>query len=370
MHAMRIHRSPTTLVRASRRRFIATTAAALAGAGFSLSCSMKSLQARTGPAARNSLSPLQNATAWLNSPPLTGDALGGKAVLINFCTYSCINWLRQLPYVRAWDAKYRDRGLALIGVHTPEFGFERDVEKVRGAAKSMQVTYPLAVDNDYTIWNAFENRYWPALYFIDARGTIRHRQFGEGNYDQAERMIQALLAETKDGGISRETVTIDAQGVEAAPDWANLRSPEIYLGANRTEKFVARRSAAAGSRRAYVVPPRLQLNEWSLGGEWTVRSEAVFLDQPPGRIACRFHARDLHLVIGPAQPGARVRFQVRIDGQPPGAAHGADVDDQGSGVVVDHRLYQLIRQRGPIPDRQFEIEFLDPGAEAFSFTFG
>jgi thiol-disulfide isomerase/thioredoxin len=313
---------------------------------------------------------LGGATGWLNSKPLTAAGLRGKVVLVDFWTYSCINWLRSLPYVRAWAEKYRDQGLVVIGVHAPEFAFEKNVDNVRRAAKEMRVDYPIAIDNDYAIWRAFNNEYWPALYFVDAQGHIRHHQFGEGEYAPSERIIQQLLAEAGRGGISHDLVSVAARGVEAAADWGSLNSPENYLGYERTENFSSPGGAVLDKRRVYAAPARLRLNHWALSGDWTVEKQATVLNKANGRIAYRFHARDLHLVMGPAARGTSVRFRVLIDGQPPGAAHGIDVDDQGNGTVTEQQLYQLIRQPKPIADRQFEIEFLDSGVEAFAFTFG
>jgi thiol-disulfide isomerase/thioredoxin len=313
---------------------------------------------------------LGSATGWLNSPPLTTAGLRGKVVLIDFWTYTCINWLRTLPYVRAWAGKYQDQGLIVIGVHSPEFGFEKDPANVRRAAEDMRVGFPIAIDSDHGVWNAFENQYWPALYFIDARGRIRHHQFGEGGYEQSERVIQQLLAEAGHAGVAGDLVSVDGRGAEAAADWSSLKSPENYLGHDRTENFASPGGSSLGRRRVYAVPARLTLNHWALLGEWTMERTFAALNNAGGRIAYRFHARDLHLVMGPAARGAAVRFRVRIDGQPPGAAHGIDIDDQGNGTVSEQRLYQLIRQPGAIADRLFEIEFLDPGVEAFAFTFG
>ncbi len=313
---------------------------------------------------------LGGATAWLNSPPLSAADLRGKVVLIDFWTYTCINWLRTLPYVRAWADKYRDHGVVVIGVHTPEFPFEHDLENVRQAAKNMRVAYPIAIDTDYAIWSAFNNHYWPALYLVDAQGRIRSHQFGEGAYEQSEMMIQQLLAEAGIGGIAPDLVSVDAQGAEVAADWGSLRSPENYVGDARTENFSSPGGAVLDQPRVYTTPARFSLNHWALAGEWTVEREATVLNTANGRIAYRFHARDLHLVMGPAARGTFVRFRVFIDGQAPGAAHGIDVDDQGNGTVTQQRLYQLIRQPKPIADRQFEIEFLDAGVEAFAFTFG
>jgi thiol-disulfide isomerase/thioredoxin len=313
---------------------------------------------------------LGGATGWLNSPPLTTAGLRGKVVLVDFWTYTCINWLRTESYVRAWAEKYKNQGLVVIGVHTPEFAFEHDVDNVRRAVKDMRVDYPVAIDSDYAIWNAFKNEYWPALYFVDAQGHIRHHQFGEGDYDQSERVIQQLLSEAGASGISRDLVSVDARGAEAPADWNNLKSQENYVGSARTQHFSSPGRAVLGKPYVYAAPAHLKLNDWALSGEWTVEKPLVALNRPGGRIVYRFHARDLHLVMGPAARGVAVRFRVLIDGQPPGAAHGIDVDEQGNGTVTEQRLYQLIRQRQPIADRQFDIEFLDSGVEAFAFTFG
>jgi thiol-disulfide isomerase/thioredoxin len=313
---------------------------------------------------------LGGASGWLNSPPLTPEGLRGKVVLVQVWTYSCINWLRTLPYVRAWAEKYKDQGLVVIGVHSPEFGFEHDIDNVRWAAKDMKVEYPIALDNDFAVWRAFDNHYWPALYFVDAKGHIRHHHFGEGQYDQSELVIQQLLAEAGGGDIGHGLVSVDALGAEAAADWGNLKSPEAYVGYERSENFESPGGAARDQRHVYGVPAKLKLNHWALSGDWTVGKQATVLQKANGRITYRFHARDLHLIMGPAARGTSVRFRVLIDGQPPGAAHGLDVDDQGYGTVTEQRLYQLIRQPKPIGDRQFDIEFLDSGVETFVFTFG
>ena len=313
---------------------------------------------------------LGGATGWLNSPPLTAAGLRGKVVLVDVWTYTCINWLRTLPYVRAWTEKYKNQGLVVIGVHAPEFAFERNIDNVRRAAKTMRVDYPIAIDNDYAIWRAFKNEYWPALYFVDAQGRIRHHHFGEGDYERSEMIIQQLLAEAGVGGIGHELVSVDASGAEAAADWGSLKSPENYVGYERTENFASPGGAVLDKRRVYAAPARLSLNHWAHSGDWTVGKPSTVLNKANGRIAYRFHARDLHLVMGPAAQGTSVRFRVFIDGQPPGAARGIDVDAQGNGTVTEQRLYQLIRQPKPIADRQFEIEFLDAGVEAFAFTFG
>jgi thiol-disulfide isomerase/thioredoxin len=313
---------------------------------------------------------LGGATAWLNSPPLSTADLRGNVILIDFWTYTCINWLRTLPYVRAWAEKYQEHGVVVIGVHAPEFSFEHDLENVRRAARDMRVDYPIAIDNDYAIWQAFTNHYWPALYLVDAQGHIRYHHFGEGAYELSEMMLQHLLAEAGRGGFAHDLVSVDAQGAEVAADWDSLRSVETYVGSERTEHFASPGGAVLDKRHLYIAPERLRLNHWALAGEWTMGSEATVLHAANGRIAYRFHARDLHLVMGPAARGTSVRFRVFIDGQTPGAAHGIDVDEQGNGTVTDQRLYQLIRQPKPIADRQFEIEFLDAGVEAFVFTFG
>ena len=313
---------------------------------------------------------LGGATAWLNSPPLSTADLRGKVILIDFWTYTCINWLRTLPYVRAWAEKYQEHGVVVIGVHAPEFSFEHDLENVRRAARDMRVDYPIAIDNDFAIWQAFTNHYWPALYLVDAQGHLRSHHFGEGAYELSEMILQHLLAEAGRGGIAPDLVSVDAQGAEVAADWDSLRSVETYVGSERTENFASPGGAVLDKRHLYTAPERLRLNHWALAGEWTMGSEATVLHAANGRIAYRFHARDLHLVMGRASRGTSVHFRVFIDGQTPGAAHGIDVDEQGNGTVTDQRLDQLIRQPKPIADRQFEIEFLDAGVEAFVFTFG
>ncbi len=313
---------------------------------------------------------LSGATAWLNSPPRTAADLRGKVVLFDFWTYTCVNWLRTLPYVRAWSEKYRDHGVVVIGVHTPEFPFEHDLENVRRAARDMRVEYPIAVDSDYAIWDAFANHYWPALYVADAQGQLRYHHFGEGAYEQSERVLQHLLTEAGNSGFDHELVSVDAQGAEVAADWGSLRSPETYVGYEQTEHFASPGGAVLDRRHLYATPERLRLNHWALTGEWTVGRGNTMLNEANGRITYRFHARDLNLVMGPAVRGTSVRFRVFLDGQALDTAHGSDVDEQGNGAVTEQRLYQLIRQPGHIADRQFEIEFLDAGVEAFVFTFG
>ena len=313
---------------------------------------------------------LDSATGWLNSRPLTAADLRGRVVLVNFWTYTCINWLRTLPYLRAWAEKYKDRGLVVIGVHTPEFDFEHDLDNVRRAVTDLQVDFPVVIDSDYGIWNAFGNRYWPAFYFVDAQGQIRHHRFGEGDYQQSEMILQQLLTDAGTGDTDHDLVAVDATGVEAAADWDSLWSPENYLGYQRTENFASSNGAVLDIPHAYAVPERLRLNHWALSGDWTVQRQATVLHQADGEIAYRFHARDLHLVMTPAAPGTPVRFRIRLDGQQPGTAHGTDADDQGNGTVTEPRLYQLVRQPDPVTERTFEATFLDPGVHAYAFTFG
>jgi thiol-disulfide isomerase/thioredoxin len=316
------------------------------------------------------LASFDGATGWLNSPPLTPAGLRGKVVLVSFWTYTCINWLRQLPYLRAWAGKYAGHGLVVVGVHTPEFGFERDVDNIRRAVADMAIEYPVAIDSDYAVWTAFDNDYWPALYFADAEGKIRHHQFGEGEYQRSEMIIQRLLAGAGSDGIARDLVSPDAPGIEAPADWASLRTPETYTGYERAENFASPGGAVPNRPHVYAAPPALRLNHWALTGAWTVAGQGATADAADARIAFRFHARDLHLVMGPAAPGTSVRYRVLLDGQPPGDAHGLDVDADGQGTLTEQRLHQLIRQPGPVTERTFEITFLDPGAQAFSFTFG
>jgi thiol-disulfide isomerase/thioredoxin len=316
----------------------------------------------------HALRSLSTANGWINSHPLAAADLRGKVVLVQFGTFSCINWIRTLPYVRSWADKYQSQGLVVIGVQTPEFAFERNAGNITRAVDGFGIKYPVAIDDDYTIWNAFANRSWPALYLIDATGAIRHQQFGEGGYERSEQMIQKLLAEAGHGRTGPTTQSIAGHGVEAAADWDNLKSGENYVGHERTENFES--PEAPGSGHVYTFPSKLSRNHWALSGDWTVTKQTAVLNRAGGRILYRFHARDLHLVMGSAVPGASVRFRVLIDGKRPGVAHGIDLDAEGSGVVTDHRLYQLIRQADTITDRQFEIEFIDPRVEAFSFTFG
>src|SRR5499433_788005 len=312
---------------------------------------------------------LSGAVAWLNSPPLTAEGLKGKVVLIDFWTYSCINCLRAIPYVRAWADKYKDQGLVVIGVHAPEFAFEKSIRNVGAAVADLKIDYPVAIDNDYAIWRAFNNQYWPAHYFVDAEGRIRHHHFGEGDYAESEHTIQQLLAEAGKTDVSSDVVAVNASGAEAAPDMNNVGSPETYVGYDRAENFISPGGAVQDSRHVYAgATPRL--NEWALTGDWTIAKEDAVLNEPGGSIVYRFHARDLHLVLGPGPDGKPVRFRVTVDGAAPGDSHGTDVDADGQGIVTGQRLYQLIRQGDKIADHTFEIHFLDPGVQAYAFTFG
>ena len=313
---------------------------------------------------------LDGARQWLNTPPLTSAGLRGKVVLVDFWTYSCINWLRTLPHVRAWAEKYKSQGLVVIGVHSPEFEFEKNADNVRRAVKDMRVDYPVAIDSEHAVWRAFANRYWPAIYLVDAQGRIRHHHFGEGGFERTERALQQLLAEAGAGAGDGKLVAVDARGAEIAADWEQLKSPETYIGRARSERFASDGRATAGKPGVHALPERFRRNDWALSGDWTRHAEFAASNAAGGRIAYRFHARDLHLVMGPATRGSAVRFRVLIDGQAPGGDRGIDVDEQGMGTVTEQRLYQLVRQKGPIADRQFEIEFLAPGVEAYVFTFG
>jgi thiol-disulfide isomerase/thioredoxin len=308
------------------------------------------------------------ATGWLNSPPLRADDLAGRVVLVDFWTYTCINWLRTLAYVRAWAEKYREHGLVVVGVHTPEFQFEHELENVRGAASALRVDYPIALDSDYRIWQAFGNRYWPAVYIADADGRIRQHHFGEGEYDDCEWAIQMLLREAGAEGIGDDLVSLEPDGLEAQADWTNLRSPETYVGYEQGRNFASPEGAALDEPHTYSAPDSLRLNQWALAGDWTIEGAASVSVGTEGRIAFRFHARDAHLVL--RAPGARVPFRVLLDGEPPRDAHGLDVDEQGYGTVIQPRLYQLVRQRDAIAERTLEIEFGAPGVEAYVFTFG
>ena len=369
-----------------RRRFLAIAATTLGAAAFGLRSTSAHTLAAAGlhnhpstsgadnsakgipPSFKGVLNSLKDANAWLNTAPLTPTSLAGKVVLIDFCTYSCINWLRTLPYIRAWSEKYKDHGLVVIGIHTPEFGFEHDMDNVRLALKTMKVYYPIAIDNDRSVWNAFQNQYWPALYLLDTRGRIQYHRFGEGDYIQGEKTIQQLLSGTGAGNIPHDLVDIKAPGIEAAADWNNLGSGENYLGYQRTENFSSPGGQMPDKQFTYKFPNKMSLNQWALSGDWTMQEQLILLDQPHGQIAYQFHARDLHVVMESTKNP--IRFRVLIDDKQPGSAHGIDINEEGFGTVSEPRLYQLIRQTGPITDRRCTIEFLDPGLEAFSFTFG
>lgn len=390
-----------------RRHFFTTAAMTLGATTLGMPSVVRGFEsvAATGISRiKSELTSLEYANGWLNSPPLTSGQLAGKVVLIHFWTYTCINWLRTLPYVRAWSKKYKGQGLVVIGVHTPEFEFEKKVDNVLEAAKCLKVDYPIAIDNDFEIWHAFKNQYWPALYLVDAKGRIGHRQFGEGEDDLSERMIQKLLAKAGGTGTKQAPdsvkaqhiddaadwnnlegmieklataenndiglVSINAPGVEAAADWGSLQSPENYVGYERTELFSSPGGLRPNVRHIYAAPSRMGFNHWALFGDWTAKPQAIILNRANGSINYRFHARDLHLVMGAETAGKPVRFRVKIDDLPPGLAHGVDVNEEGNGMVTQPRLYQLIRQQNPIKDRHFEIEFLDAGVEAFAFTFG
>ena len=309
-------------------------------------------------------------TAWLNTEPLAPTDLNGKVVAAQFWTYTCINWLRTLPYIRAWADTYADMGLVVVGVHTPEFTVEHDVDSVRRAASDLRVDYPIAVDNHYAVWEAFANQYWPALYVADAEGRIRHHHFGEGGYERSEHVIRELLLDAGAVDLPDDPAGVEAHGIELPADSDNVRSPETYVGVARARGFASPGGAVFGESHVYAVPSGLQVNEWALAGDWTVGSEAAVSNEAGSRVAYRFHARDLHLILAPSTQRDGARFRVLLDGEAPRDAHGLDVDPDGNGVVTEARLYQLIRQPGAITERQFEIEFLDPGAAALCFTFG
>jgi thiol-disulfide isomerase/thioredoxin len=356
---------------ADRRTFLKAAAIAFAAGRFNMSNTwQRPLHDLGGVGVADELSSLSGATAWINSPALTEGSLEGKVVLVQFCTFTCINWLRTLPYIRAWADAYKNAGLVVIGAHTPEFPFEKNVANVRRVIGEMKVSYPIAVDSEYRIWRGFRNQYWPALYLLDTKGRVRYHQFGEGKYAESERMIQQLLKEAGARGIPEHPTSVDGRGIEAPADWSDLKSAENYVGSERTENFASPGGAATGRRPVYALPQELSLNEWALEGDWTVEPGFIALNEPNGRIAYRFHGRDLHLVMGPPSAMRPVRFRVLLDGLPPAMAHGADVDPEGKGVATEQRLHQLIRQPKPIDDRVFQIEFLDQGVEAFSFTFG
>ena len=316
------------------------------------------------------LASFDGATGWLNSEPLTPEGLRGRVVLVDFWTYTCVNWLRTLPYVRAWAVKYADAGLTVIGVHTPEFGFERNLDNIVAHSRTFGVKYPIAVDSDYGVWRAFDNHFWPAVYIADGEGRIRHHHFGEGEYAQTEMAIQQLLLDAAGQDIDQDLVMVEPRGLEVAADWRTLQSPETYAGYGQATGFASEDSAAFDKPHVYAAGAQLPLNHWDLSGSWTVARHAAVLDEPGGRIAFQFHARDLNLVMGPASRGASIPFRVLLDGQVADGAFGSDVESDGRGIVTEQRTYQLIRQTGSMTDRRFEIEFLDAGLEAYCFTFG
>jgi len=323
----------------------------------------------SGAADEGPMPDMDGAVTWLNSTPLSSKSLRGKVVLVNFWTYSCINSLRELPYIQAWAAKYKDAGLVVIGVHSPEFGFEKDPANVKNAVADLRVAFPVPVDSDHAIWSAFRNQYWPADYFIDRSGRIRYHHYGEGEYEKSERVVQELLREDRAVSLNGDTARITAEGIEAPPS-EDVQSPETYAGYGRAERFVSPERLAHDSQRTYSPPVKPALNQWGLAGPWKASSERSALQAAPGKVVFRFHSRDLHMVLGPAKKGNPIRFKVTLDGAAPGDNRGVDSGADGSGEVREPRLYQLIRQKGRVQDRTFEIEFLDPGVEVFSFTFG
>jgi methionine-S-sulfoxide reductase len=332
---------------------------------------MMAAQGASGPSkTEGPLPPLTGATGWLNSKPLTREDLRGKVVVVDFWAYSCINCLRAMPYVNAWYRHYKDSGLVVLGVHSPEFAFEKDIANVRAAVTKFGIQYPVALDNDMTIWKAFNNKFWPAHYFVDAKGQIRGHHFGEGKYAKSEREIRRLLTEAGARNLPDPLDDAAGEGVAAPADTASVASPETYVGYARAENFVSPGTFARDAKKNYAIPKSLTLNQWALGGPWQVAREHARLDGAPGRIAFRFKARDLHLVLGPAAAGKPVKFRVTLDGAPPKKDAGMDVDADGNGVVREHRLYQLIREKGPVAEQEFVIEFLEPGVDAYSFTFG
>lgn len=317
-----------------------------------------------GRVSQGSVPSLAGATSWLNSEPLTSEGLRGQVVAFDFCTYTCINWLRTVPYIRAWQEKYGGRGFTVVGIHTPEFPFERELEYIRPELARRGIEYPVAVDSDYGVWRAFDNHYWPALYLADGDGEIRFSHFGEGRYDDIERAIQELL------GVGDDLVSVEPQGDEVSAVWEDVRSPESYLGYEQAESLASPGGTALDRGRAYELPEQLRLNQWALAGQWTMRPGRVDLDEAGGRIAFRFHARDVNLIVGSLEPGKRVGFRVTIDGREPGPSHGVDCDEQGAGTVGEPRMYQLVRVAKGVKERTFEIEFAEGGIAAYCFTFG
>jgi thiol-disulfide isomerase/thioredoxin len=357
-----------------RRRIIASSLVSIASGGTLLIAPVRAQEEKALAPVRlpdlGQLPSLNGATSWLNSPPLDTSGLRGKVVLIDVWTYTCINWLRTLPYVRAWADKYKEQGLVVVGVHSPEFEFEKNVDNIRWAIADMKIRHPIAVDSNFAIWRALRNQAWPSLYLADAQGRIRYRHAGEGQYARSERVVQRLLSEAGASGFDSNWVAADARGAEVAADWANLRSPETYVGYERAANFASPGGLLPDRRRTYVAPMKLGLNMWALAGDWTIKKQFASLEQPGGRISYRFSARDVHLVMGPMKRHTPVRFRVLVDERPPGADRGGDIDESGNGQLKEQRLYQLVRQGAPSRDRQFAIEFLDAGVEAYAFTFG
>ena len=354
-----------------RRRFLTSGAMALAGAPLAALDVLTASAAKASPTLKTegTLPKLNGAIGWLNSPALSRESLRGKVVLVDFWTYTCINSLRPLPYIKSWAEKYKDAGLVVIGVHTPEFSFEKEPANVENAVRDLKVAHPVAIDSKYRIWQAFNNEYWPAEYLVDGQGRIRYHHFGEGEYEESERAINALLKENGATGIDPSLARVTAEGVEAAPS-EDIRSPETYVGYGRGEHFASPERLARDVRTTYSPPTKLALNHWGLSGAWKVGEEGAVLETAPGKLVFRFHSRDLHLVLAPTKDGTPVRFQVKLDGSAPGGNCGVDSTVDGAGQIRRPRLYQLIRQKGPVETRTFEIEFLDSGAQAFVFTFG
>jgi thiol-disulfide isomerase/thioredoxin len=313
---------------------------------------------------------LDGGTGWLNSAPLSRKSLRGKVVLVNFWTYTCINSIRPLPYLRNWATKYHDAGFVVIGVHTPEFSFEHEPVNIQNAVRNLNVTFPVATDSEQRVWQSFNNQYWPAQYLVDAKGRIRYHHFGEGDYGEIERVIQELLKENGATGATSDTTSVSGVGIEAPPDWADGRSPETYIGYRQSQNFASPEKVRKGSVKVYSAPAKLSLNHWALSGSWNVSAESAVLQTVPGKMVFRFHSRDLHLILAPTRDGKAVRFKVTLDGAALGENHGVDTAPDGTGEIREPRLYQLIRQKGPIADRTFEIDFLDPGVQALDFTFG
>jgi cytochrome c biogenesis protein CcdA/thiol-disulfide isomerase/thioredoxin len=366
----RIHPEEESAVPTAAKTSGVMTDGAMTGGAMTGGAMMSNTAHSGGPPVEGDFPSLSGAVSWLNSTPLTPESLRGKVVLIDFWTYSCINCLRALPYIASWNEKYKDHGLVVLGIHAPEFAFEKNENNVKRAVRDLGIKYPVALDNNYAIWQSFNNQYWPAHYFIDAKGQIRGHHFGEGNYDESEELIRQLLTEAGAHDLPPAASNVRKEGVQASADEKHVASPETYIGYERAQHFVSSGGFGRGETKSYSVPDSLKLNDWGLSGSWRVDAEKAVSPGAGGKIVFRFHARDLHLVLGPGVDGKPVRFRVTVDGKEPGASHGVDIDPSGAGVARDQRLYQLIRQSGDIGDRTFTIEFLDPGIQAYSFTFG